>query len=130
MRAADFLFGFKGRLSRAAYWLYYLCFSAAAAHLVYVVYVLVRAAPDKPIVLDATTALLAFPAIVLGGIFLYSAFAITVKRLHDRDKSAWWLLTFWLAPALFQGTTHVVGKASAGWETIALLHVIGSILSP
>ena len=129
MRAADFLFGFKGRLSRAAYWLYYLCATAAAAPLVYVVYVLVRPAPGKPIALDVRTALLALPAVILGGLFLYSAFAITVKRLHDRDKSAWWLMTFWLAPALFQGTSHVVGKARAEWVLIAVLHVIGSILS-
>ena len=29
-----------------------------------------------------------------------SAFAVGVKRLHDRDKSGWWILLFYLAPSV------------------------------
>jgi uncharacterized membrane protein YhaH (DUF805 family) len=29
-----------------------------------------------------------------------STIAVGVKRLHDRDRSAWWLLLFYMGPAL------------------------------
>jgi uncharacterized membrane protein YhaH (DUF805 family) len=28
----------------------------------------------------------------------WSGLAVGVKRLHDRDKSGWWILLFWLGP--------------------------------
>ncbi|KYH01926.1 DUF805 domain-containing protein [Bradyrhizobium sp. DOA1] len=31
---------------------------------------------------------------------LWISLAITVKRLHDRDKSAWWLLAYFMLPGL------------------------------
>jgi uncharacterized membrane protein YhaH (DUF805 family) len=33
-------------------------------------------------------------------LMLYVNLAITTKRLHDRDKSAWWLLVFIIGPFL------------------------------
>jgi len=35
-------------------------------------------------------------------------FAISIKRLHDRDKSGWWILLFWLGPGIL-----------GGWQTAA-----------
>jgi len=31
-------------------------------------------------------------------LLIYTSIAVAVKRLHDRDKSAWWLLVFYGAP--------------------------------
>ncbi|MEQ1577608.1 MAG: DUF805 domain-containing protein [Hyphomicrobium sp.] len=31
------------------------------------------------------------PAMVLGAVFLWSAIAVTAKRLHDAGLSAWWI---------------------------------------
>jgi uncharacterized membrane protein YhaH (DUF805 family) len=43
-------------------------------------------------------------ALVLGSLpVLVSCFAISVRRLHDRAKSAWWLLVFVLGPLVLQG---------------------------
>ena len=43
-------------------------------------------------------------ALVIGSLpILVSCFAICVRRLHDRDKSAWWLLVFVVGPLLLQG---------------------------
>ncbi len=43
-------------------------------------------------------------ALVTVAVFLialyYAYFAVTVKRLHDRNKSAWWLLVFFVVPML------------------------------
>ena len=33
----------------------------------------------------------------------WSSLAVGVKRLHDRDKSGWWILLFWLGPSLLGG---------------------------
>jgi uncharacterized membrane protein YhaH (DUF805 family) len=41
--------------------------------------------------------LLGFPLLVIG-VWLFAATAI--KRLHDHDKSAWWLIPFFIAPSL------------------------------
>jgi uncharacterized membrane protein YhaH (DUF805 family) len=33
----------------------------------------------------------------------WSGLAVGVKRLHDRDKSGWWILLFWLGPSILGG---------------------------
>jgi uncharacterized membrane protein YhaH (DUF805 family) len=38
-----------------------------------------------------------------------ASLAITVKRLHDRDKSAWWLLALYVAIALLAGLAVYIG---------------------
>ncbi len=42
--------------------------------------------------------------------FIWIGFALAVKRLHDRNKSAWWLLIFYLLPSILEG----VGKVADG----------------
>ena len=34
---------------------------------------------------------------------IYVGVAISAKRLHDRDKSAWWLLLYYLVPGVLNG---------------------------
>jgi uncharacterized membrane protein YhaH (DUF805 family) len=40
---------------------------------------------------------------------LFAGFAVSIKRLHDRDKSAWWLLLFYLVPAILQAIAYDSG---------------------
>ena len=35
--------------------------------------------------------------------------ATSIKRLHDRDKSAWWMVPFFVLPGLYN---HVLGPAA------------------
>ena len=35
--------------------------------------------------------------------------AVGIKRLHDRDKSGWWLLVFYLLPGVLSGLADKVG---------------------
>jgi uncharacterized membrane protein YhaH (DUF805 family) len=35
-------------------------------------------------------------------LFLWVFFAVSVKRLHDRDKSGWWMVPFFIAPGLYK----------------------------
>jgi len=34
-------------------------------------------------------------------LFLWVYFATSIKRLHDRDKSGWWMVPFFLVPGLY-----------------------------
>ena len=50
---------------------------------------------------------------------LISSIAVGLRRLHDRDKSGWWLLLFYLVPSLLWGIGAVaffygVGAEAAG----------------
>ena len=40
-----------------------------------------------------------------------SAFAIGIKRLHDRDKSGWLIVLFYLAPSILGGIANTTEQA-------------------
>jgi uncharacterized membrane protein YhaH (DUF805 family) len=88
----NYLFSFEGRINRAKYWLFVLISLIAMA----VAFALLFA--------------LGFSVagfIVAGIIYLvllYCGLAVGAKRLHDRNKSGWWLLVFYLLPNVLSGT--------------------------
>jgi uncharacterized membrane protein YhaH (DUF805 family) len=72
------LLGFAGRLPRKAFWLYGVIGLSVAQFLIYA---LLGIAGMKERTADVlSTLVIAWPSL-----------AITVKRWHDRDKSAWWV---------------------------------------
>jgi uncharacterized membrane protein YhaH (DUF805 family) len=86
------LFTFDGRINRGKFWL---------AALIYFIVGLILGILG--FLLEAIS--LGFVATAVGGItnfvVLISGIAVGIKRLHDRNKSGWWLLFFYLAlPAL------------------------------
>src|ERR1700694_3859461 len=48
--------------------------------------------------------------------------AITIERLHDRDRSAWWLIVSYLVPGLLSQLTKTAWFAGAAG--IALYYVL------
>ena len=97
-----YLFGLGGRISRLRYWQFAL---------LSVVFVLIAAAvaapyvaiehpdasdPSKPLSPLAIATFAAAGIVVFA--FAFATFAVFVKRLHDRNKSAWWLLIFAAGP--------------------------------
>jgi uncharacterized membrane protein YhaH (DUF805 family) len=98
MERAHIWFSFKGRINRAKYWLVLLVSSAIFMT------VLLSAITAQSWALGVLVGLLIIPSLV-------SSLAVTVKRLHDREKSAWWLLVFYLLPALLDGIAKVAGNA-------------------
>ena len=97
MNPFDLLFGFKGRINRAKFWL---------AALIYAVFFLavVGITMSMSSSLDALfgAGLIAYIPLIVSGI------AVGIKRLHDRDKSGWWLLLFYVGP-LFINMAGVYG---------------------
>jgi uncharacterized membrane protein YhaH (DUF805 family) len=109
-------FSFSGRINRAKYWLASLLLILAFLLPVAVAYVitLVAVDPDGVALLAIVTVfIIFFIGVVVSGL------AIAAKRLHDRDKSAWWLLLFYLVPGLLGGLGDATGDIGA------IFHVIG-----
>jgi uncharacterized membrane protein YhaH (DUF805 family) len=106
MNILHYLFGLGGRINRAKMWAFYLVslgLQLVLALLQAVMPDLSSEDSDDPFAdflhnprLWPVAAL--FIALCLA--FLYSYFAVMVKRLHDRDRSAWWVAIFFVAPLL------------------------------
>jgi uncharacterized membrane protein YhaH (DUF805 family) len=93
-------FSFRGRASRKMYWrTIFLYFAWAFTTMMIEVFILALIQRDTnesvPPFAYYTTLIIAVGPIVA------SAPAIGVRRLHDINKSGWWLLLFYLIPAAF-----------------------------
>jgi len=108
-------FSFRGRINRAKYWLAALVFVVADAVLGLVGWVLGNSVAFQ--VLSFVVNLAVFIA----------GFAVAIKRLHDRDRSGWWLLLFYGGPGvvifialfIFWAAAGAVGMTAA-WANLGL----------
>ena len=101
MSMSQLLFSFTGRLNRKPYWLTALCLMVIFLVLIAVVFV-VGGASILAGDLSGLGAMLI--VLVLAYIpLLWIGLALGAKRLHDRNKSGWWLVLFWVVPAILQG---------------------------
>jgi uncharacterized membrane protein YhaH (DUF805 family) len=113
----NFLFSFNGRLNRAKYWLWVLIYVVVAIVVGVIVYAI-----DAPMI----TGILNF---AVGIALLVSGLAIATKRLHDRGKSAWWLLVFYLVPGVLIGVGVGLSLGSALSGGDSGLGIMGYVLS-
>jgi uncharacterized membrane protein YhaH (DUF805 family) len=103
MDLIQLLFSYQGRIGRAQYWLVVLIFAVAVA-----LFVIVDQFAQSFYLTLAVVLLICFPAI-------YAAVGAGIKRLHDRNKSSWWLLLFYLGPLLaFYGASILESGTIAG----------------
>ena len=117
----NLLFGFHGRINRAKYW---------AAVGIWIVYMIVFSFISWAI-LGTTTGSVEGESVdltglgerwlvlvVLGLLWLapvfVSSIAVGIKRLHDRNKSGWWLVLFYLVPWIISTVT----EGMAGMATV------------
>ncbi|HWX27653.1 MAG TPA: DUF805 domain-containing protein [Steroidobacteraceae bacterium] len=85
---ANLLFGFRGRLTRAKFWLVALGIFVIEL----VLYVALGGNEELPQIGPfATTVILVFGVLVT-----WISLSVAVKRYHDRDKSGWWVLIVFL----------------------------------
>ncbi len=105
-------FDFNGRIPRSSYWLGTLALSAYVLLVVgFAIFMGVELGPRSLLLL-----VLALPAV-------YCGLALVVKRLHDRDKSGWWVLLFYFAP----GFLHRIGLHTG--DIGILFWLLGSAIS-
>jgi uncharacterized membrane protein YhaH (DUF805 family) len=87
---SEFLFGASGRIGRAKYWRSVLIYIGAG--LMTAVILFTAAAIAAPLLVVMVFVVL-IPWLLWGASF-------TTRRLHDRDKRAWWLVVFYLLPGV------------------------------
>jgi uncharacterized membrane protein YhaH (DUF805 family) len=109
------LFGYTGRINRAKYWIAVLIYFIATAAIVGFIFVLPFA--------GMALAVIGYIAMIVSGVM------VGIKRLHDRDKSGWWLLLFYLVPGLLSGAgTQVEGMGNAVLSLIGLAITVWMIV--
>ena len=110
-----YLFGFSGRINRAKQWAILLVgltfeFLVVVAFSLIVGFATVGGWFDQHMSLKTILALRQVQAFgltlcVLYLLMLFISVAVGTKRLHDRDKSAWWLLLYYLLPLILSVPT-------------------------
>ncbi|MDE2181779.1 MAG: DUF805 domain-containing protein [Alphaproteobacteria bacterium] len=142
----SYLFGFSGRINRAKMWLFLLiafiwvCVMLAVAAMGFdwkdflssLHAVTARSVPGQAVDwstvarprLSGTVGIAALAAVfILDLLLIVASLAVYAKRLHDRNKSAWWLLPFVIVPGVLYGyvSTATHGMAATGYAQMGLL---------
>jgi uncharacterized membrane protein YhaH (DUF805 family) len=98
------LFSFNGRINRGKYWLAVLIYMVVWTAFIAGCLIWLGGTNIDNLFSFAGAVLLVW---LIGFILLvvetWSGLAVGVKRLHDRDKSGWWILLFWLGPSILGG---------------------------
>jgi uncharacterized membrane protein YhaH (DUF805 family) len=81
-------FKFSGRINRAKFWIAALIYSG-----INVILNIIGYATDQNAVFQALNGM-------IGLVILISSLAVGIKRLHDRNKSGWYLLFFYVVPGI------------------------------
>ena len=109
-----FLFGASGRINRAKYWRSTLLFAGTG---LMVAVILFTAAGIAAPLFIITVVLVLIPWLLWG-------VSITTERLHDRNRSAWWLVVFYLVPGMLgqvAKTASTAGTPGMGLHYILAL---------
>ena len=114
MNLLELLFGFQGRITRLRYWLGY-CTWIVIGVLVYFALKVLIVATD----LGAATVMFWGMGLLVLVPFIVSSIAINLRRLHDRDKSGWWLVLFYLAPVVLDGIGRSAGSIGIVFSVIS-----------
>ncbi len=122
-----FLFSLKGRINRAKMWLsllVILCWMMFLAMLTVAtglvsdgqlefhlddVFNIIDPASYRSL---SWADLPALPVKAIGtALFVWVYFATSIKRLHDRDKSGWWMIPFFVGPGIFNQYADRLGDS-------------------
>jgi uncharacterized membrane protein YhaH (DUF805 family) len=105
MSLTQLLFSFQGRLNRQPYWLIGIAIAVVMALML--IFAVTNALLDDDIGGSTLAILVIFGLLYIPAIWI--GFAIGAKRLHDRDKSAWWLLVFYILPSVLSQIGYQMG---------------------
>jgi uncharacterized membrane protein YhaH (DUF805 family) len=98
---------FGGRINRAKYWI--AAFIYAAIYLVVAVLAYLA---------GQSTTVHTINAVVIV-VLMISGIGVAVKRLHDRNKSGWYVLLFIVAPLILLAGGIFIGTMSTGSDFVA-----------
>ena len=107
-------FKFDGRVNRARFWIAALVFAVINVVLAILGYMM-----DQSVAFQALNSM-------LGIVILIASIAVGVKRLHDRNKSGWYLLLFYLVPSILVVIGVLIG---AFMEDSAIIATVLGLLA-
>ena len=118
MNPFNLLFGFSGRINRGKYWLAFLLWLVLWAAVAILLFM-----SDFSMAVIVAAVIVIIPNIISG-------IAVGIKRLHDRNKSGWWLLVFYLVPlaAFFWANLLEGGLLQTVLSTAGLLFSIYALV--
>jgi uncharacterized membrane protein YhaH (DUF805 family) len=119
MNLKSLLFSFRGRIHRKTYWLVALSLAVTWTGLAFSF-----AALDQFGQSPGGIALMVIGAIIFLAA-LRASIAISVKRLHDRNRSGWWLFLFSLTPGLL----NEAAKSMDNYIVAIILQLAGAAIS-
>jgi uncharacterized membrane protein YhaH (DUF805 family) len=144
MPLSTMLFSFSGRLNRARFWLASIVLIVVSVVLLPISILsaaLVVISPASFAILIGFGGWPVMPAAFAGLQFVlclyllvscaallawFAGFAVATKRLHDRNKSAWWLLLFYLAPLILAAIAYYTDPGGiAAFEVRLILGLAG-----
>src|ERR1700709_392566 len=98
MNWGQLFFKFVGRVNRARFWIAALVLAA-----INVVLAIVGYLTDQSVVFQAINGMLNIVILIAG-------IAVGIKRLHDRNKSGWYLLLFYFMPGVLAAASVLIGE--------------------
>jgi len=124
-------FSFKGRLNRKPYWLRNLALFGIVLvlYLIFTVTVIgfssVQGATGVPGGVLSVMGIFGLLVLPLAIAFYVSTFSLAARRLHDRNKSGWWLAGYFGAFVVIGGVAEYFGEQS----TVSLIfQLIGFLI--
>ena len=128
---------FSGRLNRKPYWLRQLVLYAVLALVAVPLGLAVPEAfefmfanaADFGGVPDGVVYAVFALVVVLFVLFMWVSFSIAVRRLHDRDKSAWWLLPYVVLPILLDPELFALAGVPVGSGIGSALQIASGVIS-
>jgi len=134
----NYLFGFGGRINRAKMWLYLLVVLGAEIVFFAIMWALAGMSGMMPLQENGSLVGVFSNGItgIIAGILMFaflvgliwSGLAVAVKRLHDRNKSGWWLIFFYVGPLVLDAVVAIAlpqgEKASAAPTLPALIAML------
>lgn len=118
LNAGTFLFGVRGRLNRAGYWIFLLvAFYWLFVGLFTMLGRNLPSTPSLPLTLppwmtDPTSAIIAL--LLFAVPLVAAAFCITIRRLHDLNRSGLWSMLYILAPPVL---AYAAGRMDLAYWT-------------
>jgi uncharacterized membrane protein YhaH (DUF805 family) len=113
-------FSFAGRINRAKYWLAVLIYVVAMVTMTFAVTMGMGLGWIGRIggIVVGLVALIVYIALIV------SSLAVGAKRLHDRDRSGWWLLVFYVLPNVLSVILNEISTASGAPEIVGFFGLI------
>jgi uncharacterized membrane protein YhaH (DUF805 family) len=105
MDVGQLFFGFSGRVNRAKYWIALLVYFAIGVVMGGLGY-----ATGHNMAVESASGMISIAMLI-------SSVAVSIKRLHDRNKSGWYMLLFYVAPAVLVTGSMMFGAGNAEAST-------------